>query len=162
MNEIRFYSLRDPYGEFSNFAPYPVYLDGQTWPTTEHYFQAQKFVDQVHQRAIREANSPMIAARMGRSRKRPLRPDWETVKLDVMRTAVRAKFQQHPALRELLLNTGDALLIEHTKNDSYWGDGGHGSGQNWLGRILMEVRGELRAAADAAPQMAPESQPPSA
>jgi ribA/ribD-fused uncharacterized protein len=73
-----------------------------------------------------------------------LRPDWEEVKDDVMREAVLAKFIQHPEIREVLLGTGNALLVEHTKNDSYWGDGGHGHGKNMLGIILMEVRERLR------------------
>ena len=86
----------------------------------------------------------MIAARMGRSRKRPLRPDWEEVKDDIMRQAVLAKFSQHADLEALLLGTGDAQLIEHTKNDRYWGDGGDGRGKNMLGKILMEVREKMR------------------
>ena len=69
----------------------------------------------------------MIAARMGRSRERPLRGDWEAVKDDIMREALQAKFKQHPSLRSLLLQTGDAELIEHTKNDGYWADGGDGT-----------------------------------
>jgi ribA/ribD-fused uncharacterized protein len=89
----------------------------------------------------------MIAARMGRDRNRPCRVDWEKVKDDVMREAVRAKFLQHADLRATLLATGDAQIVEHTKNDSYWGDGGDGSGKNMLGRILMEVRAELRGSA---------------
>ena len=81
---------------------------------------------------------------MGRDRKLPLRRDWDNVKLGVMRAAVQAKFTQHAELAALLLGTGDAVLIEHTENDAYWGDGGDGSGANWLGRILMDVRGHLR------------------
>ena len=61
-----------------------------------------------------------------------------------MREAVRAKFRQHPSLRTLLLSTADAYIVEHSRNDAYWGDGGDGSGKNMLGRILMEVREELR------------------
>jgi N-glycosidase YbiA len=61
-----------------------------------------------------------------------------------MRAAVLAKFTQHDDLKEILLGTGDALLIEHTTKDSYWGDGGDGSGKNMLGQILMSVREELR------------------
>lgn len=86
----------------------------------------------------------MEAARMGRSRKKPLRKDWESVKDQIMRKAVLAKFTQHDDLQELLLSTGDAKLVEHTTNDSYWGDGSDGSGKNMLGRILMEVREQLR------------------
>ena len=86
----------------------------------------------------------MIAARMGRDRKKRLRRDWEQVKDDVMRKAVRAKFTQHEDLRRLLTGTGDALLVEHTTNDRYWPDGGDGRGRNMLGQILMEIRDELR------------------
>ncbi|HJZ92821.1 MAG TPA: NADAR family protein [Gemmataceae bacterium] len=141
---INFYSTSDEYGCLSNFAAYPIRLKGKVWPTSEHYFQAQKFAGTEHEEAIRLENSPMIAARMGRDRKKPLRRDWEAVKDDVMREAVRAKFRQHADLREALLATGQAKIVEHTENDSYWGDGGDGSGKNMLGRILMEVREELR------------------
>jgi ribA/ribD-fused uncharacterized protein len=144
MNRICFYRLNEPYGEFSNFSPHPFELKGKAWPTTEHYFQAQKFAGTEHEEAVRQAKSPMIAARMGRSRERPLRPDWEAVKDDIMREALEAKFSQHPGMHSLLLETGDAELIEHTRNDSYWGDGGDGSGKNRLGHLLMELRTKLR------------------
>ncbi len=85
---INFYSVNDEYGCFSNFAPYPIRLDGKNWPTTEHYFQAQKFEDSTHQEAIRTTKSPMIAARMGRDRKKKLRRDWESVKVSIMTEAV--------------------------------------------------------------------------
>ena len=145
MEPIRFYSLKDPYGEFSNFAPFLITLNGRRWPTSEHFFQAQKFVGTPHEEEIRQARSPMIAARMGRSRKRPLRKDWESSKDGVMLDALRAKFGQHEGLRKLLLATGESPLVEHTTNDSYWGDGGDGSGLNKLGLLLMKVRAELRS-----------------
>ncbi|HEX8913443.1 MAG TPA: NADAR family protein [Humisphaera sp.] len=141
---ISFYSVSDEYGCFSNFSPHPVRLGGKVWPTTEHYFQGQKFEDAGHREAIRRANSPMLAARMGRDRKRKLRRDWESAKVSVMTDAVRAKFAQHDDLRAVLLGTGDAKLVEHTANDDYWGDGGDGSGRNMLGQVLMRVRDELR------------------
>jgi ribA/ribD-fused uncharacterized protein len=143
---VQFYSVSDEHGEFSNFAPFPITLDGKVWPTSEHYFQAQKFTGTEHAEAIRKTRSPMIAARMGRDRKKPLRRDWEAVKDQIMLLAVRAKFTQHAELAALLLATGDAVLVEHTTNDSYWGDGGDGSGKNRLGQILMHVRGELHIA----------------
>ncbi|HAY22556.1 MAG TPA: hypothetical protein DCY27_10405 [Desulfobacterales bacterium] len=140
---IRFYRVNEPYGQFSNFSPHPIFLDGVTWPTSEHYFQAQKFLDDERREEIKAAASPMVAARLGRDRSRPLRPDWDQVKDEIMRTAVRAKVMQHTEVRQLLLDTGDALIVEHTAHDSYWGDGGDGSGKNMLGRILMEIRTEL-------------------
>lgn len=145
MNDvINFYSTNDGYGCFSNFAAYPILINRKMWPTTEHYFQAQKFSGTSHEEVIRLAKSPMVAARMGRSRKRPLRKDWESVKDAIMREAVLAKFTQHADIQQILLETGDAELVEHTTNDSYWGDGGDGSGKNKLGIILMEVREQLR------------------
>ncbi|MES2568451.1 MAG: NADAR family protein [Verrucomicrobiota bacterium] len=147
---LHFYQVDKPYGGFSNFSRHPIECDGVTWPTSEHYFQAQKFAGDAHKEEIRLAATPMLAARMGRERSRPLRPDWELVKDDVMRTAVRAKFTRHAALREELLSTGDAILVEHTSNDRYWGDGGDGTGKNMLGIILMEIREELRGSGNAA------------
>ena len=59
---------------------------------------------------------------------------------------LQRRVTQHEDLRRLLLATGDATLVEHTGNDHYWGDGGDGSGRNMLGRILMQVREELKRA----------------
>lgn len=142
---ILFYRANEvPYGPFSNFdTKHPITIDGVVWPTTEHYFQAQKFTGTQYAEQIRLAPKPRDAAAMGRSREHPLRPDWETVKDDIMRDAVRAKFTQHQDMKALLLSTGDAELVEHTTNDSYWADGGDGTGKNMLGKILMEIRSEL-------------------
>jgi len=144
MNRIEFYRVSEAYGEFSNFAPFAIEIDGVRWPTSEHFFQAQKFVDRDRAEAIRQVASPMVAARMGRSRNHPIRADWESIKNDTMYRAVLAKFRQHAPLQELLLATGDAEIVEHTPNDSYWADGGDGRGLNMLGKILMRVRADLR------------------
>lgn len=145
---INFYSPSDDFGCFSNFSRHAVFLKGRRWPTSEHYFQAQKFEDLKTQAAVGNAKTPKIAANIGRDRKNPLRRDWESVKVQVMTDVVRAKFTQHEDLRETLLSTGDAKLVEHTVNDSYWGDGGDGSGKNMLGIVLMRVREELRSAVE--------------
>jgi ribA/ribD-fused uncharacterized protein len=142
--EIHFYSTRGEHGCFSNFSRHSIFLHGKQWPTSEHYFQAQKFHGTEHEEAVRRCKTPREAADLGRSRKLPLRRDWESVKDQVMLEAVRAKFTQHEDLKAILLGTGDAVLVEHTARDSYWGDGGDGSGRNVLGRILMRVRDELR------------------
>ena len=140
---IHFYSTTGEYGCFSNFSRHPIFLAGKRWPTSEHYFQAQKFHGTEHEEAVRRCRTAREAANMGRSRKLPLRRDWEAVKDQVMLEAVRAKFTQHEDLGAVLLGTGDAVLVEHTAKDSYWGDGGDGSGRNRLGQILMQVRSEL-------------------
>jgi len=140
---IRFYGVGGSHGAFSNFAPYELTIEGRRYPTSEHYFQAQKFAGTPYAETIRGAATPATAARLGRSRRHKLRSDWESVKREVMLTALRAKFTQHQELAALLLETEDARLVEHTPRDRYWGDGGDGSGKNWLGRLLERVRGEL-------------------
>ncbi|MEN6627143.1 MAG: NADAR family protein [Candidatus Sumerlaeia bacterium] len=143
---IRFYRINEPYGEFSNFWRQEFELDGAPWPTTEHYFQAQKFAGTGHVETVRLAPTPRDAARIGRDRGLPLRPDWEEVKEDVMRRALRAKFAQNEPLKQLLLSTGDEELIETTTDDTYWGCGTEGHGQNRLGVLLMELRKILKPA----------------
>ncbi len=144
---IRFYRRSEvPYGVFSNFAlGFPIEIDGQTWPTSEHYFQAMKFNDPAQRERVRNATGPGEAATLGR-RLKPLRSDWESAKYEVMKVAVRAKFAQHPQLAALLLSTGEEQLVEATAKDRIWGCGSDGTGLNWLGQVLMEVRDELRQA----------------
>lgn len=142
---IRFYSLKNPFGEFSNFSPHPFDLNGKSWPTSEAYFQAQKFDDEAYQEQIRLAPSPMKAAQLGRSRDLPLRADWNEVKDDVMCRALRAKFAAHPGLQALLLSTGDEPIIEATSEDYYWGCGTRDDGLNRLGELLVELRAYFRA-----------------
>ncbi|KAF9107033.1 hypothetical protein BGX29_007539 [Mortierella sp. GBA35] len=145
-DNINFYRQENAYGEFSNFYYAPIEMDGQEWPTTEHYFQAQKFAhldDKKYVEQVRLARTPSDAAKLGRNRSFPLRPDWEEVKDDVMRDCVLQKFLQHPNLTKVLLGTGDRYLNEHTRNDRYWADGGDGTGKNMLGIVLMETRAKI-------------------
>lgn len=145
---IKFYQERSaPHGCFSNFSKHGFVLDGKDWRTAEHYFQSMKFVGTAHEEEVRAAPDPMTAKNRGGDRTRPLRADWEAVKDDIMRRAVRAKFTQHPDIRAVLLATGEEELIENAPRDHYWGCGADGSGKNMLGQILMEVRAELRGEA---------------
>jgi len=136
---IYFYSTREQYGCFSNFSPHGFELDGW-WHTSEHYFQAQKFIGTPYVAHIRQLKTPKEAATMGRNRKLPLRPDWEQVKDDIMRQGVQRKFETHPDIRDILLSTGNELIVENSPTDYYWGCGADGSGKNMLGQILVEVR----------------------
>lgn len=147
MNEkkvIKFYMPSDEYGCFSNFSRHRIFMNGKVWKTVEHYFQAQKFAGTKHEEEVRRAYTPKIAAQLGRGRKKPLRSDWEKVRVGIMREALFAKFTQHDDLKKILLETGDALLVEHIAKDKFWGDGGNGKGLNILGKLLMEVRKELK------------------
>ncbi len=144
MATVNFYGANEEYGFLSNFYSAPIEIDGRSWPTTEHYYQAQKFSDPGRQEAIREAATPGVAKKLAWSGSTGLRSDWDAARDNVMLVALRAKFTQHPELHAQLLATGDALLVEHTHLDHYWADGGDGSGRNRLGELLMQVREELR------------------
>lgn len=143
---IYFYKVDEPYGCFSNFSAHPIQLDGLDWQTVEHYYQAQKFVDTQTNLVsiIRAVKTPLEAAAIGRDRTYQLRPDWESVKTPIMEKAVLTKFLTHPDIQEILLNTAEALIIEDSPTDYYWGCGQEKTGQNQLGKILMKVRQEIR------------------
>jgi ribA/ribD-fused uncharacterized protein len=143
---IYFYGADEmPYGCFSNFSAHGFDLDGCWWPTSEHFFQAQKFAGTRHADVIHRAGTALRAAELGRDPSKPLRRDWERVKDDVMRRAVAAKFGAHADIRDILLSTGDQEIVEDTSTDHYWGRGRTGTGKNMLGRILMRTRTRLRA-----------------
>lgn len=145
MDIIRFHCVGDDYGSLSNSAPYPISLESKMWYTAEHFFQAQKFHDLQVQKQILLTRSVTDMLWIANNPKLRVRRDWDLLKLDFMRTAVRAKFTQIPSLKKLLLNTADAVLIDHDADDDYWSDGGDGNGRNMLGVVLMEVRDELRS-----------------
>ncbi|MBR8833292.1 MAG: NADAR family protein [Stigonema ocellatum SAG 48.90 = DSM 106950] len=145
---IYFYKAWQPYGCFSNFSVHGIKVQNVYWSTVEHYYQAQKFVgtkDAVIIPLIHAAETPEIAAALGRDCKRQLRPDWEVVKITVMGEAVLKKFLTHADIREVLLSTGDQWLVENSPTDYFWGCGEDKTGQNHLGKILMSVREQIRS-----------------
>lgn len=146
MTDIRFYShTKGNYTSFSNFSPHPVVWKGKTYPTSEHLFQALKFIDDPeYAEQIRLAETPTICKRMGQTRSHPLRKDWEDVKDDLMYQIVLKKATQNPDMKEELLSTGDSNLIEAAPNDYYWGEGKDGTGKNMLGKVLMKVREHIQ------------------
>ena len=99
--EIKFYSVGGSYGEFSCFAVYPIRVKGKVWPTTEHYYQAQKFAGTSQELAIQKAATPMKAAELGRTKKIRVRPTWDNVKDNIMMEAMRAKFTQYADLKAM-------------------------------------------------------------
>ena len=147
MVPIRFYShTRGEHRCFSNFSEHPINSHGMVWPTSEHLFQALKFLptDPDWFLAINGAATPAEAKRKGRSRRHPIRDDWEESKDEIMKRILTLKVEQHEDVRDILLETGDTELIEAAPRDYYWGVGATGTGQNKLGLLWMEVRKELR------------------
>lgn len=143
-------SFRGKYYDFSNFAPRSVEYGGIVYGNSEACFQAQKTLDESLRRKL-ATMSPRDAKRFG-GRRGPikLRSDWEEAKYKLMREIVEAKFRQHPELKELLLSTGNAELIEgNTWCDNDWGacNCPKCAGEpklNNLGIILMDVRKQFR------------------
>lgn len=139
---ILFYGQHREYPEFSNFYVAPIELHGKQYATVEHYFQACKAQTRQGHEKIRKASTAAQAKRLGREVS--LRPGWESIKAEVMRQALMAKFTQHEDLQEILLATGDRVIHEASPTDPIWG-WMEGSGQDLLGKLLMEVRKVCRA-----------------
>ena len=140
--------VEEPFANLSNFRPSPLVLDGHEWGSVNHYFQAAKFAgtDDAWKEAIRQAPDPFEASRLGKSREHPIQANWDQSRNIAMKRALTAKFEQNEALRQLLLSTKEAPILCHNPHDGWWGDGVGcgGSHQNYLGKLLMEVRSALQ------------------
>lgn len=157
---VLFHGSDESKGEFrymSNDAPYPIDMDGEKFPSVEHYYQAMKakeFDDkEVYEKVVKTKTGKAVKA-VGKKVKNFAKELWDSKKDDIMRRAVRAKFVQHPELRKQLLETGDRKIGKADPRNLYWGIGTsmesekskHPSkwrGQNKLGKILMELRDEF-------------------
>lgn len=139
---ITFSGLNCEYWVFSNFAALGFELKEKYWKTSEHYYQAMKFEGTSYEENIRKAKSPAEAKKLGKATF--IRKDWDQVKEEVMREALLAKFKTNELAKEILLSTGEEVIVEDSPWDSYWGLGPDKNGQNRLGVLLMEVRDIIR------------------
>ena len=151
--EIRFYRASEkPYGAFSNLVRRPVEFEGEVFATSEHAYQAGKARKPEVRDWVLSAPSPALVAMAAHGLYYwDIAPGWSQKKFDRMRGVLRAKFTQHDDLRELLLSTGDARLVESATVDNeinrLWGEV-NGEGRNMLGQLLMELRASLREERD--------------
>lgn len=170
---IHFYkSDEKPYGVFSNFYPCDIVYQERHYSTSEHAFQAAKFVypgasprSLEYAEHLRREPNPGYVFAMARQKTKGrlpmnymikayqdvhMRPNWEELKLQVMAEVLAVKFpdDEQNRLTALLLKTGNARIVEHTANDRFWGDGGDGKGLNHLGNLLMQRRAVLLQAND--------------
>jgi N-glycosidase YbiA len=142
-------SFSGPNAFLSNFYVRAIWFKGILYQSAEHAFQAQKAWTIVDHDYIREAASPAEAKRRGKTIARI--DSWEEIKVQTMLDVLRAKFANHHpngapnTLAEWLYLTGEAELVEgNTWGDVFWGQCPLGNGENMLGKLLMQVREELR------------------
>ncbi|GJE95790.1 NADAR family protein [Phanerochaete sordida] len=143
---ILFYHRDDPYYEFTNFSPHAVEFEGKIYPTSEHLFQAHKFLPARPDLAdrIRRTRSPRAALEEATRLRRVQRRDWYDVNIAMMDVVLERKFTQDARLKALLLDTGERELVEDSPVDSFWGCGADGHGRNELGKALVRLRDKLR------------------
>lgn len=138
---MRIKEFKGKYAFLDNFRFCKITIDGITYDSTESAFQAQKCITTDDRKRFIGLN-PREAKNLGRHIK--LRPDWEDIKFYIMYDVVKQKFTNNENYKQKLLATGDAYLEEgNHHNDRIWGKV-DGRGTNWLGKILMKVRDELR------------------
>lgn len=131
----------------SNFSSFAVEWDGLVFPTSEHAYHYEKFKETSGHTALNilGARSAHDAFKIAEINKDLRRKDWDDVKVDIMRSILRAKTNQHEYVRRKLLATGDRILVEDSWRDDVWGWGPNRDGQNLLGKLWMEIREELKA-----------------
>lgn len=122
---------------YSNLAAIPITMDSFSWHSAEQFYQASKFTDEAIITKIKECSNPFLCAAIGQTREFKIRDDWEEIKVCVMERAIRARFNQHPDLAEIL-KCSKGTLYDHSAADSFWG-----IGSNATGKILMKIRDEL-------------------
>lgn len=151
MNEVRFYRANEkPYGAFSNLYRRSIEFEGETFPTSEHAYQAGKARKPEVRQWLMQAPSPALLAMAAHGLYQwDINSNWSKIKFERMKQVLRAKFTQHEDLKALLLSTGTARLVESATVDNavnrLWGEV-NGVGKNKLGELLMEVRAELAKA----------------
>lgn len=170
MNDIVIGKVKDEGGCWGNMAPFPIEFDGKRWLTSEALFQAVRFDDEQIREAIRNEKSPMGAKMKAKKNKEKMIViPMSEADLENMRLVLMLKIEQHPELRQMLIESGDAFFVEDCTRRQrgsglLWGAAlidGEWKGQNWLGTLLMELREELvcvsKVLSNPLPQLSPQT-----
>jgi ribA/ribD-fused uncharacterized protein len=137
-------SRSDAVNPLSSYSKHGFELDGELWPSVEHYYQGMKFEPGELRKAIRDAGHPAEAEKLAVKNKKRIRKDWKKVKETFMTRGIYIKCRAHPEVAEALMDTGDQKIVETSQFDYYWGCGRDGRGHNTFGEVLMAVRDKLR------------------
>ena len=153
LRSVAFRKTKDRYGGLSNMASgFPIVVNGIRIRTAEALYQACRYPTRPDvQRLIIEERSPMTAKMKAKRFTNDTRRDWDNVRVKIMRWCLRVKLAQNwDSFGTLLLSTGDAPIVEDSRKDAFWGAKPTGDGElvgtNALGRLLMELREELKEA----------------
>jgi len=160
---VTFTKVSLPNGWLGNMSPYPVRYAGLEWRTTEHLFQALRFDDPAIREEIRGEKSPFAAKLLAkRHEDEMLVEPTSPADLANMELCLRLKLDQHPDLKDLLVATGDEVIVEDVTSRAsggrhlFWGmtfrENGW-VGENRLGRLWMRLRGEMQGACSDDPQI---------
>jgi len=137
-------SRSDPLDLLSSYSKHELELDGDVWPSVEHYYQAMKFESDELRKVIRDEDHPAKAETLATKNKKSIRKDWKKVRETYMTRGIYIKCRAHPEIADALLATGEQKIVESTQYDYYWGCGRDGRGHNTFGKVLMSVRDKLR------------------
>ena len=150
---ISFTKVKLPYGWLGNMSPYPITFQGYVWDTAEALFQAMRFDDEGVRDEIWRQNSPMAAKMIAKKHRdnMVIEPRSEQ-DVENMGLVLMLKIEQHAEIRRMLLETGDAEIIEDctrraSESGLFWGaklEGGEWKGENKLGKLWRELRAEVR------------------
>ena len=137
-------SRTDPLDILSSYSKHGFELDGDTWPSVEHYYQGMKYEPGELRDAIRDSDHPAKAKTVAEQNKKLIRNDWDKVKEVIMTRGIYIKCRTHAEAANALIASNDQTIIENSQFDYFWGCGRDGRGHNTFGKILMAVRDKLR------------------
>jgi len=141
-NDVYWFS--SPFDPLNNWSAHIISIDGQVFYTLEHAYHWKKFAGNYSEIAdqVAQSRSPWAAMGVARKYANKVRPDWNKIKVNVMKELVLAKYEQNKDVQHNLAKTGTRRIIENSPWDSYWGAGKDGKGKNMMGAIWMELRDE--------------------
>lgn len=150
-NSAVFLKTKEKHGGLSNMAGgFPLVVNGVDIRTSEALYQACRFPHMPDvQHSIIEQRSPMTAKMKGKPHRHNSRSDWDAVRVKIMRWCLEVKLAQNwDSFSELLLETGNLPIVEHSRRDDFWGAKPVGDqtlvGINVLGRLLMQLRERVK------------------
>ncbi len=144
MNNDPILFYENTYYSFSNFSSFAIEWKGHFYMTSEHAYHTEKFDDEKLKEEIRQTRSAHDSQKLANLNKDKYRPDWNDIKVSVMKEILREKVNQHPYVKKKLLESEDRLLVEDSWRDDFWGWGPNKDGENYLGKLWMEIREEIK------------------